>query len=136
MDMLDEKTADLFARVSGLGEKELTALKEKNPEKFEHCRIKGMELFKRKMLGICGKKTVKSSDEISSALYELGITPSLEHGKSLISYLNNKDMDMGEKLALGLFPYIKYLKIEETGANAGQYKIFVWNDHDPDFDPA
>ena len=134
--MIDEKIADFFARASGLGENELMELKEKNPEKVECYRIQGMKLFKRKMLGICGKKAVKSMDEISSALYELGIIPSLEHGKPLIAYLDNKDMNMGERRLFGIFSSMRYLTIKEIDANAKKYQVSAWYDFDPNFDDA
>ena len=44
----------------------------------------GLRIFKRKLMGLFRRKTVKNLDEIAQILYDMGVVPSVETGRELI----------------------------------------------------
>lgn len=134
MEMLDQKTEDLFALASDLGENELNELKSKDPERFNFYKTQGMISFKRKMLGLCGRKGEKSLTEIANALYELGIAASPEHGKTIVHDLNNKSMCLSYPIHVEVGFAKKYLTIEHhihPNTDAERYRLTVKTEYDP-----
>lgn len=50
----------------------------------------GIKIFKRKVLGLCGHKTVKSLDELANILMDIRVVNSLDEGKEMIPQLYGK----------------------------------------------
>jgi len=99
--MKEKEISDIFAKASKLIYKnEGFHTREewtKRKEKFEELRgIDGAKVFKRRALGLCGEKSVKSLDEIAMILSEIGVTSSLEEGRLLVPSLVNLNIKYWE----------------------------------------
>ena len=67
--------------------------KYRTPETWEQ---KGLTYFKRKCLGLCGLRTLKSLDELASILIDTGVVCSVDSGKQLIQKeLYGRRIDVG-----------------------------------------
>ena len=77
-----------FAKASNLK----FPLKYKNPDeliKFEREKIAdGVKQFKRRVLGICGRRTFNRLEELAQTLVDIGMVSSLEKGKDLVDSLD------------------------------------------------
>ena len=66
---------------------------------YAHCQKEwtwedmGLRDFKRRVLGICGRKTVKSVDELAEILTEMKIVVSPTDGKQFIQELYGKEVE-------------------------------------------
>lgn len=69
----------IFQRISRLPLKESEFMSESKRADWEEKRIlNGAKIFKRMVLGLCGRKTIKTNEELSNILYELGATEDIK----------------------------------------------------------
>lgn len=54
--------------------------------------MEGIKIFKRKVLGLCGKETTKSLEELTTVLKEMDIVNSISKGKKFIASLYGKEL--------------------------------------------
>lgn len=87
--LTETENEKLFAKASRIDENKKAY---HTPEEWNYIKTKsGVKVFKRKLLGLCGRTRVKSLDEIAQALHETGIASSLDEGKEIVpSLLDNK----------------------------------------------
>ena len=52
--------------------------------------LDGAKRFKRNALGLCGKNSIKSLDEMAKLFYKTGMVSSLDEGKKILPYLINE----------------------------------------------
>jgi|SRR3989344_5239439 len=57
--------------------------------------VRGLTNFKRRVLGFCGRQSVKSIDELARILTELKVIDSAEEGRQFIEGLYGTDADYG-----------------------------------------
>ncbi len=88
--MYDEKIAKLFAKASKADKTKFGYITSEELER--KLKLDGAKTFKRKALGFCGFKTVKSLEQLGRLLYETGIVNSVEEGKGLVPSLVGKSI--------------------------------------------
>lgn len=60
--------------------------------------IIGLTTFKRRVLGLCGRQSTKSIDELAEILTALKVTDSREEGRKFVRGLYGKSAEYGENL--------------------------------------
>lgn len=81
-------------------------------------RWEGIKIFKRKALGICGRQSVKTLDEMAKLLYDTKIASSIEEGKELTPKI------VGGRARYG---FLKDIAFDDNIDEAGdkRYKISI-----------
>jgi len=95
-------------------------------EQFDYLSGDGAQRFKRKALGLCGFRSIKSLDEVAELLTETGIVSSVEEGKQTVPKIvkaNNLHSHAIERRSL-----CTYLGFEEVKNESGdvKYRITAW----------
>jgi len=87
-----------------------------SPEEWERRQEEsGVKHFKRRVLGFCGSKTIKTVDEVADVLYDIGIVQTIKDGRALIPNICNKLLAYGEKA----------LYLERVGNPNGQMDVRI-----------
>lgn len=86
----------------------------------------GIRIFKRKVLGLCGSKTVKSIDELADALMGINVVRSLEEGREMIPKLYGKCLTYSTKHSTHR---LYFDEIEYKGRKACKILRFKVNRH-------
>lgn len=73
----------------------------------------GIKLFKRKIMGLFGRKTTKSVDELVQNLQELHIVASKEEGKELTAKLDGQELEYG--FGRNSYYGLKFTKVDQEG---------------------
>ncbi len=106
----------LFAKASDI-DKEKYGYMEK--EEWDNILSReGAKIVKRKLLGICGKETIKTLEQTAKVLYETGIVSSLEEGREIVPQLDGVDL---------LYSSSKIISFKKVINGRGQesYRIMV-----------
>lgn len=87
-NLITHQIEKLFMRASKFKIPNETYLTPSERESYDLKRKKdGTKRIKRKLLGFCGKESIKTLDEIALGLYELGVTSSLKDSRNLVPLL-------------------------------------------------
>lgn len=78
------------------------------PERGEEI-IRGIKIFKRRVLGFCGTKTEKSLNELTRILGELNVVSSASETRELIEGLYQGELPYGNDF------YLKFTKLDKEG---------------------
>ena len=109
----------LFAKASKL-DKDIY----QTPEDWGSMRqMNGVKRFKRRVLGLCGRQSVKSLDEMAQILHQIGIASSEEEGRTIVPTLD------GAKLSYTADKEISIAEVENVhGQKAYRIKYFNYSD--------
>ena len=120
-NMEREEIADLFARASRIDKTKMGYMTQAEWENAT--RRDGATIFKRKALGLCGRRTVKTLDGMAQLLYSTGVASSLEEGEEIVPQLVGKEIDYG------YYGYSKYMLFNEVQNSHGDkaYEIRTYN---------
>jgi extradiol dioxygenase family protein len=86
--------------------------------------------FKRNLMGICGKNTIKTSEEITIILLKMGVCKTVKEAKKLAEDLNDKHVTYREKIRLSFYSELhdkKTLYFKATEEN--RYKTYYLTKH-------
>jgi len=106
-----------FARASTLNEKKIESLTEE--ERLRMRAISGLKNVKRNLLGLCGFSTIKSLDEVSSVLMDVGIAGNYEEGVSFVEELYCLMDGVG-------YSFYRNLVFEGVGDAEGQEAVRIY----------
>lgn len=71
---------------------------------------RGLKNFKRRVLGLCGRESVKSLDELVGILTEMKVIDSAEKGNNLIEGLYGKEANYGNGI-------LEFTKVQNKEGN-------------------
>ena len=116
--MEGKEIQELFAKASTLDEGKqgyLTA-----EEWAAKRKLSGAITFKRRALGLCGKESTRSLDEMAILLNDTNIVGSLDEGKKLVPKLVGKRLDYG---------YLREISFDEVTDSDGDkaYRISAYS---------
>ena len=86
--------------------------------------VRGAQIFKRKALGLCGHTTIKSLDEISEILVEIGIASSLDEGRTIVPEIIGATRERNMYIDWGM---AKHMKVEEAQDGRNGVRITAWS---------
>ncbi len=110
----------LFAKASRIRKNESFKSDERQYIGLENRREDdGIKRFKRRALGLCGRKTTKSLDEIAQILVDIGIVSSMQEGKDLVPSLSGLRLEYGNEF----FTLCNYIDILPKLNSSGNYEI-------------
>ena len=105
----------LFAKASRLDENKMGYLTKEEWEAKK--KINGAKTFKRKAVGLCGGKAIKTLDEMAQLLYSTGVVSSLDKGREITPSL------VGGKVSYGLYKRIEFSEVENS---QGEKRYRIW----------
>lgn len=84
----------------------------------------GVKHFKRRALGLCGRSTTKTPDEMTRLLYETGVASSLEEAREILPFFGRKSAcyEVNVPDIMVTFRYLLFNQIKDYSGNVS-YKI-------------
>ena len=83
-------------------------------------QAEGGRILKRRILGLCGLKSIKTLDEMARILYDTGIASSVKEGREITPLL------MGERVSYACGKEIVFEEVNDGNSNT-KYRITAYN---------
>ena len=117
------RIASLFSRATGVGRNGTYEFIGESEKEEIGCFLqkKGAQKVKRRLLGLCGSRGVKTLDEIAKVLFDLEIVDSMVDARNLAVELPNTEVPYGNQF----YNECCYLKFELANDSKGDIKYLV-----------
>ncbi len=97
-------------------------------EQLRFLSQKGAKILKRKLLGLCGTKAIKSLEEIASVLLETGVAYTVAEARELVPALTkSRSIHYGGSPYKGIH-FLTFYEVKTCEGNT-KYKVSAWTDN-------
>jgi len=122
--VLEDIKRDYIAEDKSSWEKREESIKSILEQRLEYDGVKN---FKRRALGLCGRSTIKTPDQMAQLLYDVGIVSSIDEAREIVPLLKGKEAfymrtsKFMQEFA-STFPHLYFDELRDYSGNVS-YKI-------------